>query len=83
MRFYTAVGCRVKVWSALTGTLLKIFQEVAEKEICMFKVDRLGKRLILGDISGRITLHNLINGVKVSTLPAHTDQILSVFQFQT
>jgi len=48
---YTPTGNRVKIWSTLTGEVLKVFTEITRKnsDITAFILDKLKKRVIVGD----------------------------------
>lgn len=51
---YTPSGNRVKVWSMLSGELIKIFTGLTNKysDISAFSLDHLKKRMLIGDASG-------------------------------
>jgi len=78
LSFITASGNKVKVWSALNGDINKIFIDVSEHEITAMALDTLKKRMIIGDIEGNLTVHNVLNGAKMKNLTKHNTEILSL-----
>lgn len=52
LAFYTPAGNKVKLWSALTGDIKKIFSDLTAGEITVFNLDRHEKRMIIGDSLG-------------------------------
>lgn len=78
MSFITASGNKIKIWSALNGDITKIFIDISEHEITAMALDSLKKRMIIGDIEGNITVHNVLNGAKMKHLSKHNSEILSL-----
>lgn len=71
MCFITASGNKIKVWSALNGDVNKIFIDVAHDHITAMALDTLEKRIILGDLLGNVSVHNVLNGAKMKQLLKH------------
>ncbi len=69
--FITASGNKIKVWSALNGDINKIFIGISENEITAMTLDSLKKKMIIGDIDGNVTVHNVLNGAKIKQLSKH------------
>ena len=75
MAFFTPAGNKIKIWNALTGDIKKIFSDVTAHEITAFALDKLQKRVILGDSGGVIVLLNIINGARIKVLPKHNAEV--------
>lgn len=41
-------------------------------------LDTLKKRLIIGDIMGNLSVHNVLNGAKMKQLSKHNSEIFSI-----
>lgn len=78
MSFITVSANKIKLWSALNGDITKIFIDITDHEITAMALDSLKKRMIIGDIEGNISLHNVINGAKMKNLSKHNAEILSL-----
>lgn len=76
------MGNKIKVWSALTGDVERIYMDITANEISTFQFDFLKKRMIIGDTKGNITLHNTANGAKMKTLSKHNGQITHLIATQ-
>ncbi|KRX07968.1 WD40-repeat-containing domain [Pseudocohnilembus persalinus] len=77
LAFYTPAGNKIKIWSALTGDIKKIFSDMTKGEITVFELDRHQKRMIIGDSLGYVTLFNVFNGAKIKSLPRHHGSIIN------
>ena len=71
LAFYTPAGNKIKLWNALTGDIKKIFSDITQGEITIFKLDFLKKRMMIGDSLGYPGLYNVVNGAKIKSLPRH------------
>jgi hypothetical protein len=78
LSFITASGNKLKVWSALNGDINKIFIDISQHEITAMALDSLKKRVIIGDIEGNVTVHNVLNGAKMKHLAKHKSEILQL-----
>lgn len=78
LAFFTPAGNKIKIWNALTGDIRKIFSDITQGEITVFKLDALKKRMIIGDSLGHIALFNVVNGAKIKALPKHQAEITHI-----
>jgi hypothetical protein len=72
LSFVTASGNKIKLWSALNGDISKIFIDITPNEITAMCLDTLQRKMIIGDIQGNISVHNVMNGAKIKQLPKHS-----------
>jgi WD40 repeat protein len=80
--FIIASGNQIKVWSALNGDITKIFIDISEHEITALALDSLKKRMIIGDLEGNVTVHNVLNGARMKHLAKHNTEILALVTFK-
>jgi hypothetical protein len=71
MCFLTASGNKIKVWSGLNGDVNKIFIDVAHNDITAMALDTLERRIVVGDLMGNVSVHNVLNGAKMKQLLKH------------
>ena len=81
--FFTPMGNKIKLWSALNGDVERIYMDITPHEISTFSFDFLKKRMIVGDTKGNITLHNTANGAKMKTLSKHSGEITHLLATQS
>ncbi len=62
LTFLTPHGFKVKVWNALTGDIIRIYQDITISEISCFNLDSLQKRMLIGDSGGNTYVYNVLNG---------------------
>lgn len=80
--FYTVSKQTVKAWNAGTGTLFKVMRDAARSEITAACLADNGRKIYLGDASGRVGAHGLNNGTLLTDFEAHGTDIscLSVWR---
>ncbi len=71
MCFLTASGRKIKVWSGLNGDVSKIFIDVAQSDVTAMAMDTLERRILVGDLVGNVSVHNVLNGAKMKQLLKH------------
>mmetsp|Transcript_11200 Transcript_11200/g.25514 ORF Transcript_11200/g.25514 Transcript_11200/m.25514 type:complete len:1185 (+) Transcript_11200:55-3609(+) len=69
--FYTLSKQSVKIWDASSGLLSKVLKDVSSSEITAACISDNGRKLYLGDSSGRIAAHSLTNGRAVTEFERH------------
>ena len=72
------IGRNIKIWNALTGDIKKIFSDLTVGEISVAALDKLKRRLILGDSLGYCALFNVSNGAKIKNLPKHNLEVTCI-----
>ncbi|KRX04533.1 WD40-repeat-containing domain [Pseudocohnilembus persalinus] len=82
---YTPCGNIIKVWSLLTGQLTKLFTGLTNKQskITAFILDKLKKRMLIGDYNGYISIFNAENGAKIKNLPKHQKTVFHILENQS
>ena len=74
--FLTAGGRNCKTWDAVTGKLLKSFENIIEEEkveITAICFDDQYRQFILGDTLGRVRMYQCANGQLLRDLVVHSD----------
>ena len=71
MSIFTACGRELKVWSALTGTLVKIHRDVSDADISALCFDDRERKLVVGDVAGRMKVLNHADGAIMKGLRSH------------
>jgi hypothetical protein len=79
--FATANSRNVKVWSAVTGNLQRVYQDITVDDITSLCIGHDDQQLVLGDRLGHITIHNWSTGAKVRTLCGHPDHPVTFLWF--
>ncbi len=74
--FFTASGNCIKTWSALTGQLLKCFNEASSSDISWLELDCRQTRLLLGEQSGRCLVVNAVNVAPIKSLRSHQGEVI-------
>ena len=80
--FATVKNNSVKLYNALTGDIKKIFNNLSEKDISSFIIDKFDKRFIIGDVTGACKVFNLFNGAFLKILKGHEGEIKFIFHSQ-
>ncbi len=52
LSIFVAMGRSVSVWSALTGSLLRLYRDISEYDITFFVIDSCQRRFIVGFTDG-------------------------------
>lgn len=76
--FYTLSRQTVKAWNAGNGTLFKVLRDVTKHEITAACLSDNGRKLYIGDATGRLAAHNLFNGAKLTEFERHDADISCV-----
>lgn len=71
MSFVVAVGASLHVYSARTGHLARVFQDVAGDEIASVCFDHRERRIVVGTQSGQVGIYNSVNGRPMKVFPRH------------
>lgn len=74
----------MKIWSLLTGEILRIFMGLTHQgaDISAFILDKLKKRMLIGDTEGYISILNAENGAKIKNLPRHSADVILIMECQ-
>lgn len=73
--FYTVSRRTVKAWNAGSGHLFKVLRDIAKYEITAATISDSGRKLYLGDASGRVVAHELNNGTLLTEFEKHGTDI--------
>jgi len=73
--FYTVSRKTVKAWNAGSGQLFKVLRDIAKHEITAATISDSGRKLYLGDSTGRICAHELNNGTLLMQFEKHQTDI--------
>lgn len=76
MSFVVGVGASLHVYSARTGHLARVFQDVAGDEIATVCFDHRERRIVVGTQSGRVGIYNSVNGQPMKSLPRHQHHLV-------
>ena len=74
----TASMRTVRLWDALTGILKKSFQDITTANITAMCFDNREQRIIVGDESGQIGVHNCLNGALLKKLDPHEADVCAL-----
>lgn len=82
LAFYTPCGNRMKIWSILSGEVIKVFLGLTtdNSDITSFILDKLKKRMLIGDSCGSIGIFNAENGAKIKSLPKHSQEVSHILE---
>ena len=73
--FVTLHPTSVKIWDATNGKLLKTHTDISQVELSACCFDERQRKLIVGDVSGRIYCINVQNGAPMKKFAKHSEQI--------
>jgi len=73
--FITLHPNSIKLWDATNGKLLKTHTEISQAELTACCLDARERKLIVGDVNGRIYCINVQNGARMKKFEKHTEQI--------
>jgi WD40 repeat protein len=76
--FVTAHLNCIKIWDAQTGSLKQVFRDVTDSEISFVSFDKRKRKLFIGDVEGKLSLINILNGVTMKFFTKHKDYISSM-----
>jgi len=72
----TASGKDVKLWDARTGTLLRRIRNISNsREISAVCLDDRQRKLVVGDVDGKISVFDFQTGMKMKTMVSHKSEI--------
>jgi WD40 repeat protein len=71
----TVAGCGVKLWSALTGALIKDEPKLAKSLIRCVSLDARKRRMFIGDDQGRISVFNCSTLAPMATMDSHKAEV--------
>jgi WD40 repeat protein len=82
LAFYTPCGNKMKIWSILSGEVVKVLLGITEdnSDITAFILDKLVKRMLIGDAKGCISIFNAENGAKIKSLPRHKAEVIHIME---
>lgn len=75
MTILTASARTVKIWNALTGTLLRVYRDVAESDITSVCLDDRQRKFIAGEANGSVRVYNYANGAVMKSMVSHTREV--------
>jgi WD40 repeat protein len=68
----------IKLWDTQTGVLKQVFRDITNSEISYVAFDTRKRKLFIGDVEGKLTLINILNGVQMKFFTQHKDYISSM-----
>ena len=69
---------KIKIFSALTGKITKIYENIMQGEIMTYDKDKSLKRIYIGDNYGKIKNYNMNNGLLIKEYMSHNAEVLSL-----
>ena len=69
---------KIKIFSALTGKITKIYENIMQGEIMTYDKDNSLKRIYIGDNFGKIRNYNMNNGLLIKEFMPHSAEVLSL-----
>ena len=69
---------KIKIFSALTGKIIKIYENIMQGEIMTYDKDNSLKRIYIGDNYGKIKNYNMNNGLLIKEFMPHSAEVLSL-----
>jgi len=73
--FITLHPNSIKIWDATNGKLVKTHTEISQAELTACCFDERQRKLIVGDVNGRIYCINVKNGARMKKFEKHSEQI--------
>ena len=72
----------MKIWSLLSGEVIRVITGLTmdNSDITAFILDKLKKRMLIGDALGSISLFNAENGAKIKSLPKHGAEVVHILE---
>lgn len=78
MSFMTVSERTVKIWSAVTGRVSKIYHDVSNSEITTCAFDTRRRKVIFGNSDGEIKVLNYNNGVIMKEIQGHSRDVSGI-----
>eukprot|EP00658_Telonema_sp_P-2_P068222 TRINITY_DN5716_c0_g1_i1.p1 TRINITY_DN5716_c0_g1~~TRINITY_DN5716_c0_g1_i1.p1 ORF type:complete len:900 (-),score=180.78 TRINITY_DN5716_c0_g1_i1:227-2926(-) len=78
MNFITISDRSLKIWSAVTGRVSRIYHDVSSSEITCICFDSRYRKVILGNAEGEIKVVNYNNGVVMKSIQGHAKDVSGV-----
>lgn len=78
MSFLTVSDKTIKIWSAVTGRVSKIYHDVSNSEITTCAFDTRRRKVIFGNSDGEIRVLNFNNGVIMKEIQGHSRDVSGV-----
>ena len=76
----TPTGNKIKVWNALTGEIKRIYSDISQAEITVFKLDEIKKRCLIGFSNGEAGAYNVLNGALLKTYTKHNSELTHILE---
>eukprot|EP00743_Colponemidia_sp_Colp-15_P008893 GILK01009703.1.p1 GENE.GILK01009703.1~~GILK01009703.1.p1 ORF type:complete len:1022 (-),score=193.31 GILK01009703.1:203-2842(-) len=76
--FITCSGNSVKIWSAKSGQLARVYTNLSETELTALCLDDRERKFIVGDHSGKILVYDYHNGAFMKDLTSHSAEVTSL-----
>lgn len=71
--FITGHPKSIKIWDAITGSLLSVFRDLTDRDITSICSDKRERKLFIGDSKGRVFSINAKNGALMKKFKRHTN----------
>ena len=71
----SAHGSSLRVWDAITGNIIRTFEALTPAAITGARFDVRGSKINVVDQAGNVGVFNYLNGVRMSALEPHTDEV--------
>jgi len=78
MSFMTVSDRTIKIWSAVTGRVSKIYHDVSNSEITTCCFDTRRRKVVFGNSDGEIKVLNYNNGVVMKEIQGHSRDVSGV-----
>jgi len=78
MSFMTVSEKTIKIWSAVTGRVSKIYHDVSSSEITTCVFDTRRRKVIFGNSDGEIKVLNYNNGVIMKEIQGHSRDVSGI-----
>lgn len=78
MSFMTVSDKTIKIWSAVTGRVSKIYHDVSNSEITTCAFDTRRRKVIFGNSDGEIKVLNFNNGVIMKEIQGHSRDVSGI-----
>lgn len=78
MSFCSISERSLKIWSAVTGRVTKIYHDVSSSEITCMCLDSRCRKIIFGNAEGEIRVVNYNNGVVMKSIQGHSRDVSGV-----